>query len=99
MKRRRFALCGLSTRGIYHFALPLLGKNDPAEPRFTDCGELVGILDTDRERVATVLRSVQARVPYYPADALARMIRETAPDVVIAAGPDGTHCEHIVGAL
>jgi predicted dehydrogenase len=27
------------------------------------------------------------------------MIAETKPDVVVATGPDGTHCEHIVGGL
>ena len=99
MKKTRFVICGLSVRGINHFVLPLLGRNRPGGTNFQEHAELVGILDVDRDRVATFLAKVGVRIPYYPADAVPRMIQETRPDVLIATGPDGTHCAHIVAGL
>jgi len=44
MRKKRYAICGLSVRGIYHFVLPLLGKNRPGGTNFHDQAELVSIL-------------------------------------------------------
>jgi predicted dehydrogenase len=99
MIKRRYALCGLSCRGIYHFALPLLGMNGKGGTNFDDRAELVGLLDLDAARVEAFLGKINRRIPIYPADALPRMIAGTRPDVVLVAGPDYTHCDHIVGAL
>lgn len=99
MKKTRYAICGLSVRGIYHFTLPLLGMNKAGGPDFSDRSDLVGILDIDPARMEAFLAKINRRIPCYPADALHRMIAETRPDVVLVAGPDYTHCEHIVASL
>ena len=98
--RTRYAICGLSSRALGMYALPLLG--DPRYPQYGDYsahGELVGLLDLDRERLAAFNERAGVAIPTYgPAD-FDRMVAETAPDVVIVAGPDGTHAEQIVRAL
>ncbi len=99
MKKTRYVICGLSTRGIYHFVLPLIGKNWEGGNNFNDRAELVGILDIDRTRVATFLKKVGVQIPFYPAESLGKMLEDAKPDVVIAVGPDGTHCEHTVAGL
>ncbi len=99
MSKTRYVVCGLSTRGVYHFVLPLLGKNWEGGNNFNDRAELVGILDIDRGRVETFCQKVGVPIPFYPAEALERMLKETKPDVLIAVGPDGTHCEHAVAGL
>ncbi len=98
-RKKRFAICGLSTRAIHHFALPLLGKNWEGGTNFNDRAEIVGILDIDEARVKGFLEKTATAIPYYPADALQRMIVETRPDVVIAVAQDYSHCDHIVSAL
>ncbi|MFZ4777127.1 MAG: Gfo/Idh/MocA family protein [Terrimicrobiaceae bacterium] len=98
-KKTRYAICGLSTRGIYQFVLPLIGKNREGGPNFTENADLVGILDADRTRVETFLGKVGVSIPYYPANEVERMIKETAADTLIVAGPDVTHCDHIVAGL
>jgi predicted dehydrogenase len=99
MNKKRYVLCGLSVRGIYHFGMPLLGMNKTGGPDFSQQAELVGILDIDAVRVEAFLGKIGRRIPCYPGDALGRMISETRPDVVLVAGPDYTHCDHIVEAL
>lgn len=99
MKKTRYAICGLSVRGIYHFVMPLIGKNQEGGPNFNDQAELVGILDRDPRRVEAFLKNVGLEIPYYPADAVSQMIRETKADVLMVVGPDMTHCEHIVAGL
>ena len=50
---KTYAICGLSSRAIGHFAIPFLGN--PKLPEFEDYSahaRLVAILDMDRERVA-----------------------------------------------
>lgn len=99
MKKTRYALCGLSTRAIYHFVRPILGQNWNDGPNFNDRAELVGILDIDRVRVTTFLKKIGITVPYYDAKAIRQMLKETKPDVLLVAGPDYTHCDQIVAGL
>ena len=99
MKKTRYVICGLSLRGIYHFVLPILGKNWKGGTNFNDRAELVGILDVDRVRVATFLKKVGVQIPFYPAAALGRMLKELKPDVLIATGPDATHCDYAIAGL
>lgn len=99
MRKKRFVICGLSTRGVYHFVLPLLGKNWEGGTNFNDRAELVGILDLDPKRVEMFLQKMGVRIPYYPPTALRQMLVETRPDLLIATGPDYTHCEHAVAGL
>lgn len=93
----RYALVGLSSRGLEMFALPLLGRppgGDPADDMSTH-GKLVSIVDVDAARVA----AFTGAVPHYPPADLDRMIAETRPDVVIVASPDHTHARYAIAAL
>lgn len=98
-KKHRYAVCGLSVRGLHQYVLPLLGKNRSGGPNFSNRAELVGILDLDRERVATFCKSIGHDIPWYAPNALSRMVKETRADTLIVAGPDGTHARHIVAGL
>lgn len=100
--RRRYALCGLSFRAIYNFALPILGKMSQFHENesYRDQAKLVGIFDFDRERVREFLKKHEEDIPYYSQEhGVDRMIRETQPDVLLVAGPDYTHFEHILAGL
>jgi predicted dehydrogenase len=99
MRKTRYALCGASFRGIYHFALPLLGMNHGDGPRFDDRAELVAILDVDRNRVSTFLSKIGRQIPFYPAAELKRMLAEGRPDVLLVVSPDCTHAEYVISAL
>lgn len=98
--KTKYVLCGLSSRALGMFALPLIGN--PRLPQYGDFsahGDLVGLLDVDRERLRAFNQSQGTAIPTYGPDGFDRMIAETAPDVVIVAGPDGTHAEYIIKAL
>ncbi|HEU5329197.1 MAG TPA: Gfo/Idh/MocA family oxidoreductase, partial [Thermomicrobiales bacterium] len=95
--RTRYALCGLSARAVSMYALPLLGKAE--DGGYSDYGELVAILDLDQERIAAFNASQGLAIPTYRPDEFDRLVAETRPDVVIAAGPDFTHAEHMIAAL
>mgnify|MGYP001569509703 CR=1 FL=1 len=99
MAKKRYVLCGLSARGIYHCALPLLGLNREDGPNFDANAELVGILDIDQDRVELFMDKIGRRIPFYTPAGFHHMIAETRPDVVLVASPDHTHCDYIVGGL
>jgi len=99
MKKNRYALCGLSLRSIYHFVLPLLGQSRVGGPSFKERADLVGILDLDQGRVETFLEKIAVSIPFYPVEAVERMIQETEPDTLIVAGPDVTHFGYILAGL
>ena len=98
--RTRYALCGLSSRAIGMYALPLLGNPEFAQyGNFSRYGELVAILDIDPERVQGFNEAQDTDVSIYTPDQFGRMVQETHPDVVIVASIDGTHAQYIVQAL
>lgn len=99
MTKTRYVICGLSLRGIYHFVQPLLGRNWEGGGNFNDWSQIVGILDVDRQRVEAFLQMIGVQIPFYHANDLQRMFVETEPDVLIAVGPDVTHCDYIVAGL
>lgn len=99
MQKKRYALCGASTRGLYHFAHPLLGLNHHAGPNFDDRAELVGLLDIDSERMEAFCQTVKRQIPCYDASEMARMIEETRPDVVLVTTPDYSHAQYIIAAM
>ncbi len=99
MKKKRFVICGLSTRAIYHFVRPLLGQNSEGGSSFQDRAEIVAILDIDRTRVEAFQKHAGVPIPFYPASDLKRMLAETSPDTLIVVGPDDTHCDYIVTGL
>ncbi|HRJ72138.1 MAG TPA: Gfo/Idh/MocA family oxidoreductase [Terrimicrobiaceae bacterium] len=97
---KTYVICGLSSRGIAQFALPLIGH--PKLPEYGDFsahGKLVGILDLDRERVEAFNGNMGTAIPFFPADAFDRMIVETNPDVVVVASSDVHHAAYIIAAL
>jgi predicted dehydrogenase len=97
---KTYAICGLSSRAIGHFALPLIGN--PKLPEYGDYsahGRLVAILDLDPERVAAFNQNQGCSIPYYPADAFDRMMAETKPDVVVVTSSDVHHATYIIAAL
>ncbi len=99
--KRRYAICGLSIRGIHHFLLPLLGKKgNEISDDFSAHSEIVSIFDADEARCRQFLTHYQLEIPCYtPAQGVEAMLRETRPDVLLVAGPDYTHCEHILAGL
>ena len=86
--KTRYAICGLSVRGVYHFVLPILGKNHNGGPNFNKTSELVGILDIDEKRVMDFCRKVEINVPFYLPKDFNKMIREQNPDVLLVASQD-----------
>lgn len=99
MNKTRYALCGASTRGIFHLSQPLLGINWEGGPKFDDRAELVAVVDIDAVRVRTWLEKIGRQVPHYFPEDFARMVAERRPQVLLVAGPDVTHGEHIVAGL
>ena len=92
VRRKRFALCGLSDRGISMFTLPMLGASEflDAGDDLSDLTELVAVLDIDQVRMDRFNERTGATVPTYgPADFDA-MIADHRPDAVIVASPDAT---------
>ncbi len=101
-RKTRYAICGLSIRGTYHFVLPLLGKSPYLENEdYSDCSEVVGILEPDRTRVEVFFENFGIRnIPVYSLQqGVEEMIRETRPDALLVAGPDYTHYEYIMAGL
>ena len=97
---KTYALCGLSARGIAHFALPLTGNAKlPEYGDYSAHGRLVAIVDNDPERVAAFNRNQGLAIPCYAPGAFDRMIAETNPDVIAVAPPDVHHAEYIIAAL
>jgi predicted dehydrogenase len=94
MKKKRYAICGVSGRGLGQFAKPILTT-------FADCSELVGLLDRDPAR----FELFHSRFPdhedvkTYGEHEFDRMVDETKPDVIIVAGRDDTHARYILAAL
>jgi predicted dehydrogenase len=99
--KTRYAICGLSARAVYHFALPLLGKSTGVGAQdFSAQSEIVGILDLDPQRVSQFCEKFDLRIPCFsPEQGAEALIAETRPDVLLVAGPDHSHCDHILAGL
>lgn len=100
MEKHRYAMAGLSIRGIYAFGLPLLGKAELfGSNDFSAESEIVGIVEPDAARAAAFCKRVERDFPIYSPEEFPRMIAEQKPDTVIVTGPDFTHHDYIVAAL
>lgn len=99
MLKKRYAICGLSTRAIYHFALPILGDIRKGGNDFSGRCELVGILDFDHARMVEFVTKTNRNIAIYGPGEMARMVQETGASTVLVGSPDYLHCEHIVAAL
>ncbi len=97
--KTRYAICGLSVRGIYHFVMPLLGRNHSGGPNFDRTSELVAVLDIDEARVREFYRKAGIEIPFYLPKDFARMVKEARPDVILVSSRDSSHCEYIVKGL
>lgn len=111
-KKRRYALVGLSNRGVASFARPLLGVGGGTDSAlgygasaddFSEYADLVAVLDIDRARadafLAQVVPADHPEIPVFGQEQFAQMVAQTRPDTVIVTGPDDTHVEHILAAL
>lgn len=108
----RYAVCGLSNRGLASFVLPLVGTSGGRESAlgyghntedFSAHGTLVAIVDPDRRRMEDFLaRLLPARYPPVamrsPED-FDQMVAQDRPDAVIVASPDDSHEAYILAAL
>lgn len=109
---RRYALIGVSNRGVASFARPLLGVAGGTDSAlgygasaddFSAYGQLVAVLDADRVRAQafadTMLPTGHPGVALYTPDQLDALFTEMRPDAVIIASPDHTHGAYIEAAL
>jgi predicted dehydrogenase len=110
---RRYAVCGLSARGLASFVLPILGLTDRTadggfgygsdEDDLSGYAEVVAIVDTDADRVAEFNNALQrlgrSPIPFFPQTQYDEMLATVVPDAVIITSPDHTHEQYIVGAL
>ncbi|MEV4569238.1 Gfo/Idh/MocA family oxidoreductase [Nonomuraea sp. NPDC049419] len=89
---KRYVMCGLSSRGLTSFVLPLIERGDT----------LAGVMDPDRARVAAFDHSVppggHEPPAWYAPDDFDRMVDDPAPGIVIVASPDHTHVGTVVAA-
>lgn len=100
-RKTRYALAGLSQRGIGNFLLPLLGKHEsPDAGDLSNTSEVVGIFDIDTARMAHFKQNYgYSGGCYGESEGVQGMLRDCQPDVLLVAGPDHTHCEHIIAGL
>lgn len=111
-ERRRYALVGVSNRGVASFARPLLGVAGGADSGlgygassddFSHVGQLVAVLDVDRTRaeafVETIVPDGYPPVAVFGPDDVEEMLRTSGPDAVLVASPDHSHGRYILAAL
>lgn len=91
---KRYAICGLSGRGIWMFVQPLVTK-------FAASAQLVAMLDKDPLRFEVCRKNApQAKgIPTYSDAEFDRMVAETKPDVIIVTGADHSHAHYVIAAL
>ena len=94
MQKKRYAVCGVSSRAIYMYIGPMLRQ-------FKHCAELVGILDIDPLRFQVCKDQVpEAKdVPEYLAADFDKMMAETKPDAILVVCMDRFHVDYIVRGL
>lgn len=92
--KRRYAVCGVSTRAITSWI-------DPLYKNFSRHAELVGLLDIDPLRFDICKREVpeSKNVPCYNENEFDKMIAETRPDAIFVVSKDCFHAHYIIKAL
>ena len=94
MEKKRYAVCGVSTRAIGMYITPMMRD-------FAHCAEFVGMLDIDPLRFKVCKDRVpEAKdVPEYLAADFNKMIEETRPDALFVVSMDCTHVDYVVRGL
>ncbi|MBI3987542.1 MAG: Gfo/Idh/MocA family oxidoreductase, partial [Lentisphaerae bacterium] len=92
MKRKRYAICGVSNRGLWMFMDSILNT-------YKRQAELVGMLDKDRSRLDGCNRTHKLSLPAYAPDDFDRMVRETRPDAIVVTCHDAMHHHYVIQAL
>ena len=94
MNKKRYAVCGVSSRAIGMYIRPMLRE-------FGHCAELVALLDIDPLRFQVCKDQVpEAKdVPEYLSADFDRMMKETKPDALLVVCMDKFHIEYIVRGL
>src|SRR5690625_258822 len=108
----RYAICGLSNRGLASFVLPLIGTSGGRDSvlgyganteDFSAHGQLVAIVDVDQQRAeefrSRLLPADYPEVQIYHPDDFDAMVDQTKPARVIIAAPDDAHEPFILAAL
>ncbi|RIQ11455.1 Gfo/Idh/MocA family protein [Jiangella rhizosphaerae] len=108
----RYAIAGLSNRGVASFVRPILGSLGGADTAlgygenaedYSDHADVVAVVDPDEARVTsfneTLLPPGHAPLAWYSPDDFDRMVDEARPDVVVVASPDHTHAAYTLAAL
>lgn len=97
---KTYAICGISSRAVGQFILPLIGNPKlPEYGDFSKYGKVVAVLDADKERVDIFNRNQGTSFPFYAPDEFDKMIAETNPDVVVVTCHDVMHSEYIIKGL
>lgn len=91
---KRFALCGVSGRGVLAYVKPMVES-------FSKHCKLVALLDPDPKRFDFCKETVEGidDVPVFGTGEFDMLIEETKPDLILAMGRDNTHKEWIIKAL
>lgn len=91
-RRKRYAVIGASKRAMDMFIGPILNT-------YGAYAELVAVLDRDPSRLEWCVRTKGLDVPTYGPKQFDEMVRDTRPDAVIVATPDGSHHEYLIRVL
>lgn len=90
--RKRFCVVGVSNRSLSMFMDPIINE-------YRQYAQLVGMLDSDKSRMASFNRTRHLEIPMYTSDQFNQMVKSQKPDVIIIACPDCDHDDYIVKAL
>ena len=92
--KKRYAVCGVSMRGISMWAKPIVEQ-------FADVAELVGLLDIDPLRFEVCKETIPGAkdVATYMADEFEKMLEEQKPDALIVTCMDCFHKHYVVEGL
>ncbi len=90
--RKKYALVGVSNRGIYFFLKQILEN-------YSNYAEMVALLDSDRTRMEMANSKFGQNLPMYNENEFDKMVEQTKPDVILVACRDGLHHIYIIQAL
>ena len=94
VKRKKYAICGVSHRAIYAYVTEMTNT-------FGDVCEIVAMLDNSAVSFEICKKHlpVLQDVPEFMPDEFDKMISETKPDTVLITSQDNTHLEYILRTL